>query len=279
MTRLRGIALGFVPLIALSSANAQSRGHSGPERSGWTSHHVGPGHKSHGPGLSPVTINPGCRPIGSYPTIIGYTPIYYGWSPYLLTPPMMATGPVMPPLTFGDPTVFIPPVMVATRTANPTPRPMGRNVNRSKELMTLGDRLFRAGNYVRAVDRYEQAIRADPDLAEPRARLAQVALVRGKYGEAANKFREAQAAEPGWLATAGNAQDLYPEPADFARHVARLEAHLQAHVDDRDGWLVLGALWYLSGRTQKAADVFLRLSDRKEDPTLRAFLAATKTGE
>jgi len=74
-------------------------------------------------------------------------------------------------------------------------------------------------------------------------------------------------------------QSIYAEPADFARHVAKLEAHLQTHPEDRDGWLMLGALWYLSGRTQKAADVFLRLSDRKEDPTLRAFLSATKAGE
>lgn len=142
--------------------------------------------------------------------------------------------------------------------------------------MTLGDRLFRSGNFIRAVERYEQAIRADPGEADPRVRLAQVALVRGRYGEAANKLREAQTAEPGWLATAADVQALYPEPADFARHVAKLEAHLQARPEDRDGWLVLGALWYLSGHTQKAADVFLRLSDRLGDPTLQAFLAATK---
>ena len=133
-----------------------------------------------------------------------------------------------------------------------------------------------ASNLIRAAERYEQAIRADGDLAAPRARLAQVALVRGKYQDAANFLREAQAAEPGWLATAGDVRDIYPEPAVYARHVATLEAHLQARPEDRDGWLVLGSLWYLSGKTQKAADIFLRLSDRKEDPTLRAFLEATK---
>lgn len=143
--------------------------------------------------------------------------------------------------------------------------------------MELGDRLFRAGNYARAADRYEQSVRADPDRAGPRARLAQVALVRGKYQDAANKLREAQTAEPGWLATADDLRAIHPEPAEYARLVAKLEAHLQAQPEDRDGWLVLGALWYLSGRTQKAADVFLRLTDRREDPTLRAFLAATKS--
>ena len=57
--------------------------------------------------------------------------------------------------------------------------------------------------------------------------------------------------------------------------VAKLESHLQASPNDRDGWLVLGAEWYLSGRARQAADVFTRLNDRKPDATLAAFLDAT----
>ncbi len=150
---------------------------------------------------------------------------------------------------------------------------------RSAELAILGDRLFRAGNLPRAVERYEQAIKADPDKANPRVRLAQIAFVRGKYTEAANFLRDAQMAEPGWLLTAGDVQAVFPEPAEFAKHIADLEAHLQAEPNDRDAWLVLGAEWFLSGRTRKAADVFLRLSDREPDSTLKAFLVATKQAE
>jgi cytochrome c-type biogenesis protein CcmH/NrfG len=123
---------------------------------------------------------------------------------------------------------------------------------------------------------YEQAIRANPDRAEPRARLAFIALARGKYQDAANKLREALTAEPGWLATAGDLQSVFREPAVFDGHVAKLEAHLQGKPEDRDAWLVLGSIWYFSGRTQKAADIFTRLSDRLEDATLRAFQLATK---
>ena len=67
----------------------------------------------------------------------------------------------------------------------------------------------------------------------------------------------AEAAQPGWIVTAPDVQAMYPEPTDFAKHVARLESHLHAAPDDRNAWLVLGAEWYLSGRTKKAADVFL----------------------
>ena len=115
------------------------------------------------------------------------------------------------------------------------------------------------------------------DLAAPHLRLAQIALVRGNYTEAANRLREAETAQPGWIVTAPDIQAIYGEPADFARQIARLESHLQIHPDDRDAWLVLGAQWFLSGRTAQAADVFQRLNDpkRKADVALAAFLDAS----
>ena len=278
-----GIVLSLIALMALGSdAIGQSRGDS----RGGSRHHQGTNTT-----ISPVTINPSPGSNGSNPSCPPNpgpipVPIVFGWGPWLpiyspFPPPIGLTAPMAPPLFFTFPDVVVEPqpTFLFPRAVAPPllpPRPRARDANRAKELIGLGDRLFRAGNLIRACERYEQAIRADGDLAAPRARLAQVALVRGKYQDAANRLREAQAAEPGWLATARDVQDLYPEPAVYARHVAALEAHLQARPEDRDGWLVLGALWYLSGKTQKAADVFLRLSDRREDPTLRAFLDATK---
>jgi tetratricopeptide (TPR) repeat protein len=152
---------------------------------------------------------------------------------------------------------------------------------RAGQLITVGDRLFRAGNLKKADERFQQAMRAAPDLAAPRARLAQVALARGNYTEAANRLREAETAEPGWIITAPDIQSIYGEPAEFARSVARLESYLQVHPDDRDGWLVLGAQWFLTGRTAKAADVFKRLDDprRKPDVALAAFLAASNQAQ
>jgi cytochrome c-type biogenesis protein CcmH/NrfG len=143
--------------------------------------------------------------------------------------------------------------------------------------MTLGDRLFRAGNLKKAEERYHQASRLATDLAAPYVRLAQIAIVRGNYQVAANRLREAETAQPGWLETAPDIQAIYGEPAEFARQISRLESHVQIHPDDRDAWLVLGAEWFLSGRTARAADVFLRLDDprRKADIALAAFLDAS----
>jgi cytochrome c-type biogenesis protein CcmH/NrfG len=141
----------------------------------------------------------------------------------------------------------------------------------------VGDRLFRANNTKKAEERYLQAARLDPSAAAPLIRLAQIALVREQYAEAAQRIREAETAQPGWIITAPDVQGLYSEPEEFARRLSRLESHLQVHPEDRDAWLVLGAQWYLSGRTSRAADVFLRLDDprRKPDVALAAFLQAT----
>ena len=200
-----------------------------------------------------------------YPTAIyAPPPIYFLPSP---------AGPAVPPAPGMLPPAAIP----GPGPGPPQPAAPARKNDPAKaeRMVELGDHLFRAGNFSRATERYQQAARADPSSATPQVRLAQIALVRGKFAEAADAFRTAESVQPGWLARARDIQSLYAEPADFAKQVAKLESHLQAHPDDRDAWFVLGANWYLSGRVRKAADVFLRLADRQPDSALTAFLDAS----
>ena len=237
------------------------------------SFHHGMGH--HGHWGYPATGHPTHGPVQFPPTIPYPGPISGGYSGpiWVVVPPpvVIVSDPPPPPL---PPWPGLDPVAPAARQARPAV-PLRRNdPARSEKLIELGDHLFRSGNISRALRRFQQAARADASSSTPHVRLAQIALARGKYTEAADEFRQAEAAEPGWLARALDIQALYAEPADFARLVAKLESYLQAHPDDRDAWFVLGANWYLSGRTKKAADVFLRLSDRKVDSSLAAFLDA-----
>jgi tetratricopeptide (TPR) repeat protein len=188
-----------------------------------------------------------------------------------MPPPAMAgRGPLLPP----------PPPEIAARWANgkaQPARPAKPDPARADQLTTLGDRLFRGGNLKRAEERYQQAARADPNRAAPFLRLAQIALARGNYLAAANRLRDAQTAQPGWIITAPDIQAIYGEPTEFARQIARLESYVQSHPEDRNAWLVLGAEWFLAGRTSKAVDVFTRLNDprRKPDLALAAFLDAS----
>lgn len=244
-----------------------------------------------GPSLPPVPAPPIARPVGPCPPgpIYVRPPWYYFWSfggdaaaqpPIFVFPP--SSGPAFfngPPPPIGDPLRFLPQanrqaLAPAAPPAAAPPSPRRTETARSNQLVRLGDRLFKADNLKRAEERYLQSARASPDSAKPWVRLAQVSLLRGDYTEAAERIRQGLTCEPGWLAHADDIVAVYGEPADFHAVIARLETHLQVRTNDRDAWLVLGTQWYLSGQTRKAADVFLRLSDRKADPALAAFLAA-----
>ncbi len=279
--------------LALPTAMAQRSGHSG---SGWVAHHVSGrtmvggigGGLNRGSGIG---IGGG---VGGGFGGWGFGP----WLPYYAVgmpggiftyvPPMlpMAPGgfvPMMPPQPLVDRAPIAPPppagMMIPANQNRPANKgtQKAKDAGRAAQLVVMGDRLFRGNNTKKAEERYAQATRLDPSSAAPLVGLAQIALVREQYGEAARRLREAETAQPGWIAVAHDIQSVYGEPGDFARHLARLESHLQAHPDDRDAWLVLGAEWYLSGRTARAADVFLRLNDpkRRPDIALSAFLRAT----
>lgn len=164
-----------------------------------------------------------------------------------------------------------------TRTSTAATPPRVANPTRADELVELGDRAFRGGNYKRASERYKLAAKANNNSPVPYLHLAQIAVFHSDYTAAAANLRDAitSTQTPQWLADAPDIQAMYGEPADFARQVARLESYLQTHPDDRDAWFVLGAQNYLSGHPQTATDALLRLTDRRPDPAVTALLDAS----
>ena len=149
----------------------------------------------------------------------------------------------------------------------PASRPTRSSPARSKELVELGDRSFRGGNTKKAQDRYLLAIKSDPTSVTPHVHLAQLALIRGKYKEAADSLRAAVAvgAGTGWLANAPDIQSIFGEPADFAKKLAEARiAPPRLIPGDRDAW-VRPRVRNITSRAgaKLAADVFQRLTDRQ----------------
>lgn len=277
------LSLGVSTVLLASPIGAQAR--HGGGHGGHMGHHD---HDYYG-GMPLVAAGGGYAGYGyGFPVFMG-GPVFYTYYPTIVAP-----GVVMPQIA-----PLPPPGLVRGPAAAPPPRRRVESIpwergggearqvstrqqarvgdpKRAAQVLTFGDRLFRAGNTKRAEERYQQALAAAPNQAAPHVRLAQIALVRGNYAEAADRFRDAETAEPGWIATAPDIQSLYGEPSDFAAPISKLESHLQTHPNDRDAWLVLGAQWFLSGRTRQAADVFVRLDDphRRPDVALAAFLLA-----
>ena len=245
--------------------------------------HLGGGHH-HGTGGMPLAAVGGGY-IGYWypgPYLMGgpgyYAPYYPGMSatgnPGLFSP----FGPMPPPMPVRGPLLQPPPQGMLQGAGGAAKAAAPGDPKRAAQLLTIGDRLFRAGNLKKAEERYIQSRNLSKNEAAPHFRLALVAVTRGNYTDAADRLRDAETAEPGWVLTAPDIQAIYGEPTEFNQQVARLESFVQAHPDDRDAWLVLGAEWFLSGRTSRAADVFLRLDDpnRKPDIALAAFLIAVR---
>jgi hypothetical protein len=273
MARRKLFSLGVATLVTMIGIISLGAGHPALARQ-----HGGGGH--HGGGGGGFGGGRG-RGFGGFGPFFGgfgvgfpyfYPPVFViGPGMFPMPMPMgMPNGPLMP---LPPPGILQPPLDANARPA----RVKNADPARSAQLLVIGDRLLRAGNLKKAEERYLQAMRAAPDLAAPRVRLALVAVARSNYSEAASRLREAETAEPGWIVTAPDIQAIFGEPTDFTRQIARLESHVQTHPEDRDAWLLLGAEWFLSGRTARAADVFKRLNDpaRKSDVALAAFLDAS----
>jgi hypothetical protein len=272
--KMRSLGVTFVlllPVVAPAQHGSGGHSHSGGgghhggwhrnQTGGWPLAAVGGGYAAYGFGWPYFVAGPAYYPMMLPMGPAGFFPPFGA-----MPPPAAVRGPLLPPPPPREP--------IAEGKAA---RPVASDPGRAAHYLTFGDRLFRAGNIKKAEERYLQARNAAPDRAAPQLRLALIALARGHYTEAANRLRDAETAEPGWVLTAPDVQAIYGEPAEFLRQLARVESHIQSHPDDRDAWLVLGAQWFLSGRTARAADVFLRLDDpnRKPDIALAAFLVAS----
>lgn len=269
--------LGAISFLLISPATLLAGGHHGGGGGHGAGHPGGPvvfprGHTGQ-QAIIPIPFGIGGMPglgWGAAPAyfmagpvgLMYFPPMGMGM-PYSNAEPMVAAPPPMPPSALRPRAVF-----------RSSPRPV--DPARSAQLATIGDRLFRAGNLKRAAERYEQAIRLDPDSASPRIHLAQVSLARGQISEAAAQIRAAVNADPSWIFNAPDIQGVYTEPKDFAKQLAKLESRVLVEPGDRDAWLVLGAELFLSGRTRRAQDIFTRLSDRKADPALATFLDAAQ---
>jgi tetratricopeptide (TPR) repeat protein len=228
------------------------------------------------------------------PNVLNYNPgIFLGYGAagyYAYSPPLVVIGPGgfapflapafpqgIAPFANGNGLNLPTPPPGFVNGAQPA-RPLRSNPARSKELTEIGDRSFRGHNIKRAEDKYKLAVKADPTSPIPHVHLAQVSVARGNYSAAADHLRDAVtvAGDGTWLFNTPDIQAIFGEPGDFARQLARIETHLQANPNDRDAWFVLGAETYLSGRTRQAFDVFQRLTDRRTDEALTAFIDASR---
>ncbi|WP_145253858.1 hypothetical protein [Planctomycetes bacterium Pan216] len=124
--------------------------------------------------------------------------------------------------------------------------------DRSGTYVTSGIRLFKAGVYNRAAERFEEAARLAADDATPHFLRTQSLIATKRYRDAAVALKNGLKLNGDWLDLGFDMRGLYDDQADLASQMADLAAELQANPLDRDALLLLGFELFMTGRKEEA---------------------------
>ena len=133
---------------------------------------------------------------------------------------------------------------------------------RAARHLELGDRAFRKQEYARAMGRYRKAIKAAPDRAEARFRLAQAYLATGKFTQAVEAITRGLSLDPSWPEGDFNIKRFY-DGNELSRlaHLERLAEAVRGDRDNADLLFLLGYQLYFSGEPDRALPFFERAWD------------------
>jgi len=152
-----------------------------------------------------------------------------------------------------------------TRSAMSSPEARARAARH----LELGDRSFHEQKYARAMGRYRRAIKAAPDRAEARFRLAQAYFATGKFNQAVEAIARGLLLDPSWPEGDFNVKQFY-DGNELSR-LAHLEKLAEAVRDDRDNadlLFLLGYQLYFGDEPDRALPFFERAWDLAHNPDL-----------
>lgn len=148
-----------------------------------------------------------------------------------------------------------------------------RNKVRYQQAMETGARLFEMGTYSRAADKFEEASRYIPNDATAHFFRGQALFASGQFDDAVRAIKTGLQINPNWLGVDFDMRNLYKDPADLTRQLARLGARLQANPLDRDALFLLGFELFSTGEKTKARAVLEQAGRLEPDAAhLKPFL-------
>lgn len=153
----------------------------------------------------------------------------------------------------GETVVMSQPAAPAGRVAPPaalTESPLSIAAQRYLE---LGDRAFREGRYLDAVQFYAKAVEFAPDRGALYLVLSDALFAAGDYHYGAYAVRRALELEPELLETNVDKHGFYADPSQFDLQIQTLERYLDEHPGDRDARLVLALNYLFGGNAESAA--------------------------
>jgi hypothetical protein len=140
----------------------------------------------------------------------------------------------------------------------PGPRPAATPKAEHERLVQLGKDAFAAQQYGRAAERFRQALAAD-DQAPAHFLLAQAEFTLGKYFDAVDALEAGLKLDPNWPTAPFHPQALYgPDGDDFTEQLQRLQNALARHPDDPVLLFLYAYQLWFDGRRNEALPLFQR---------------------
>jgi hypothetical protein len=190
----------------------------------------------------------------------GFAPSYvrpnrgsYGFEPATVFDPRGQPVPLGSPWPRGAATDV--PERVVEQLAAPR-RPTLADRAEAARLEGAADRNFRAGQFGRAVERYQQALERAPDNDDAQFKLGAALMAAGQYDAAGQTLRDALHRRPDWPHVAHDLRSLFSDDAAVRRVLAALERESRRLAADPDVPFLRGYLLYFTGERAAAAAIF-----------------------
>ncbi len=222
-------------------------------------HHHGH-HHHHGNG--PIFVWP---PIilpwpGDVAYIPGYPGDYFGvpnyyvpnWNTYSSLPQPAVTPPRQTPApTPPDPVDGLDAIRAKIRTTNAEVKA------RAGKFIGYGDANFLKQNYLSAAERYKEASRIAPDLADSFLRQGFAFVAMGNYQSAVREFRRGLVIRSDWRNAGFRLDQIYGgDPAVKTAHLEALAKAVEANPLDSDLLMLMGLMLYFDGQAERSETFF-----------------------
>lgn len=147
---------------------------------------------------------------------------------------------------------------------------------KSKQLAAAGNRLFAAGLFAKAAERYRDALRADADDASNYFLLAQAQFANKQYADAVRSLKDGLKLNPDWIENEFDLRALYANADQLTPQLAEIARVVKVNPLDRDASFLLGFELFMTGQKEKSRAILeqaarLEIDDRHLKPFFDYF--------
>lgn len=195
----------------------------------------------------------GFGPVFVWPEPVFYGPVFFGPPPAQVFDPRVPPRFVQPAMAPGG-TTDIPERLIDDLIGKRRPKLAQRA--QAARLEGAGDRMFQAGHFARAAERYNQALGQTPDNDDTKFKRGAALAAAGQYNEAGRVLRDALRDRPDWPYVPHDLRALFPDDAAVAQVLEKLDRESRRPDADNDAAFLRGYFLYFTGQRAAAEAIF-----------------------